>query len=63
MDESGEVETGQADESSKEVDKEAEGESTKQVTEHHFEKKKVGEWDEEESGKKQMQRACNWLSW
>ena len=62
MDMSGDVETRQADESSKEVDEEAKGESTKQVTEHHFDEKKVGERDEEESGKKQMPRAYKWPS-
>ena len=59
----GEVETGQADVSSKELNEEAVGDSTKQMTEHHFEEKKVGERDEEESGIKQMPRACKWLSW
>ena len=46
------METGQADVSSKELDEEAEGDSTKQMTAHNFEEKKVGKRDEEESGKK-----------
>ena len=56
------METVQAIESSKEFDKEAEGDSTQQVMELHFEEKEVEERDEVESGKKQMPRACKWLS-
>ena len=60
----GEVEAKQADRSSKELDEKAEGDSTKQVIENHFEEKKVGERDEEDkSGKKQMPRAYKLLSW
>ena len=57
------METVQAIESSKEFDKEAEGDSTQQqVIELHFEEKEVEERDEVESGKKHMPRACKWLS-
>ena len=45
----------------------AEDGSTGQVTEHHFKKKESGEEsgekDEVESARKQIPRACKWLSW
>ena len=50
-------------ESSKEVDVEAEKGSTGQVTGHQFKKESSGKEDEVDSAKKQMPRACKWLSW
>ena len=49
-------------ESSKEVDVEAEKGSTGQVTGHQFKKESSGKEDEVDSAKKQMPRACKWLS-
>ena len=41
----------------------AEDGSTGQVTGHQFKKERSGKEDEVEAAKKQMPRACKWLSW
>ena len=64
LDKLGDVETGQADESSKELDEKVKGGFTKQVTKNHFEEQKSCEKNEgERQGKKQMPRACKMMSW
>ena len=64
LDESGEVQTGQAGGSTKESHKNFGEDFAKQVTKNHFEEKKVsGKYKDERLGNKQMPRACKLLSW